>query len=124
MYCFVNQELQCFLIFINELLFKIGSSTVDLGLDESDYNFAIDGKSFATVSKYFPDIYEKMLINGSVYARMTPDQKAQLVESLISIGYCVSMCGDGANDCSALKAGNFILQLLTLSDPCYVAGCF
>jgi soluble P-type ATPase len=53
---------------------------------------------------------------------MSPDQKAQLVEHLISIGYCVSMCGDGANDCSALKAGNvktikrlFILTVFALA---------
>ena len=63
------------------------------------------GKTFGILRKSFPKVFEKILVNGTIYARMSPDQKAQLVEHLISIGYCVSMCGDGANDCGALKAG-------------------
>ena len=34
---------------------------------------------------------------------MSPDQKAQLIEEYQNIDYIVSMCGDGANDCGALK---------------------
>jgi cation-transporting ATPase 13A2 len=75
--------------------------------EEASYDFAITGKSFAVLRRYFPMTLEKILLNGSVYARMSPDQKAQLIECLSSIGYCVGMCGDGANDCSALKAGNY-----------------
>ena len=41
-----------------------------------------------------------------MFARFSPEQKAQLVESLQSVGYFVSMCGDGANDCGALKAAH------------------
>lgn len=41
-----------------------------------------------------------------MFARFSPEQKAQLIESLQSVGYFVSMCGDGANDCGALKAAN------------------
>lgn len=63
------------------------------------------GKTFAILRKSFPSVLEKILVNGTVYARMSPEQKAQLVEHLISIGYGVCMCGDGANDTIALKAG-------------------
>ena len=88
-------------------------STINLGLDDENYNFAMTGKSFGIVRHHFPQLFEKILVNGTIYARMSPDQKAQLVEHLISIGYCVSMCGDGANDCGALKAGlNLILITL------------
>lgn len=38
-----------------------------------------------------------------VYARMSPDQKQLLVNKLQEVGYTVAMCGDGANDCAALK---------------------
>ena len=71
--------------------------------EEVSYDFAITGKSFAVLRRYFPNTLEKILLNGSIYARMSPDQKAQLIESLAAIGYCVGMCGDGANDCAALK---------------------
>ena len=44
-------------------------------------------------------------------ARMSPDQKAQLIEQFIAIDYCVAMCGDGANDCGALKAADVGISL-------------
>lgn len=37
---------------------------------------------------------------------MSPDQKQTLVETLQSLGYYVGMCGDGANDCGALKTAH------------------
>ncbi len=45
-------------------------------------------------------------MGGVIYARMSPEQKAQLVEVLQSLGLCVGMCGDGANDCIALRAAH------------------
>jgi hypothetical protein len=47
-----------------------------------------------------------MIVRGVVFARMSPDQKQQLVEMLQKLGYFVGMCGDGANDCGALKAAH------------------
>ena len=52
-----------------------------------------------------------MLIKGQVFARMSPDEKHELVEKLQSMGYCVGFCGDGANDCGALKAADVGLSL-------------
>lgn len=43
----------------------------------------------------------------SVYARMAPEQKALLIDDLQKIDYIVAMCGDGANDCGALKVSSF-----------------
>jgi cation-transporting ATPase 13A3/4/5 len=42
---------------------------------------------------------------------MSPDQKHFLVENLQSLGYCVGFCGDGTNDCGALKAADVGLSL-------------
>ena len=42
---------------------------------------------------------------------MSPDQKAQLIEEYQNIDYIVSMCGDGANDCGALKAAHVGISL-------------
>lgn len=47
-----------------------------------------------------------MLRKGQVFARMSPEEKQTLVEKLRGIGWCVSFCGDGANDCGALKAAD------------------
>lgn len=52
-----------------------------------------------------------MLVRGNVFARMSPDEKHELVEKLQSIDYCVGFCGDGANDCGALKAADVGISL-------------
>lgn len=46
-----------------------------------------------------------MLAKASIFARMSPDDKSLLVESLQqTLNINCGMCGDGANDCGALKA--------------------
>ena len=53
-----------------------------------------------------------MLLKAQIYARMSPDDKARLVESLQRVCKTeVGMCGDGANDCGALKTADVGLSL-------------
>lgn len=52
-----------------------------------------------------------MLVTGKVFARMSPDEKHELVEKLQSIDYTTGFCGDGANDCGALKAADVGISL-------------
>ncbi|XP_069775025.1 polyamine-transporting ATPase 13A2 isoform X2 [Narcine bancroftii] len=80
-------------------------------LEQSYYHFALNGNSFAVIYDYFPDLLQKILLRGTVYARMAPSQKTQLVESLQKLEYIVGMCGDGANDCGALKAADAGISL-------------
>lgn len=42
---------------------------------------------------------------------MSPDLKHFLVENLQGVGYCVGFCGDGTNDCGALKSADVGLSL-------------
>lgn len=53
----------------------------------------------------------QMLARGNVFARMSPDEKHELVEKLQSLDYCCGFCGDGANDCGALKAADVGISL-------------
>lgn len=57
------------------------------------------------------ELLYRMLVKGVIYARMSPDEKQELVTELQNIGYCVGFCGDGANDCGALKAGDIGISL-------------
>ncbi|WEW56295.1 hypothetical protein PRK78_001738 [Emydomyces testavorans] len=52
-----------------------------------------------------------MLVHGQVFARMSPDEKHELVEKLQSLDYVCGFCGDGANDCGALKAADVGVSL-------------
>lgn len=47
---------------------------------------------------------DKIILNASVFARITPQQKLEIVQTLQSNGEFVAMSGDGANDAPALKA--------------------
>jgi len=53
-----------------------------------------------------------------VFARMSPENKVQVVETLERIGHVCAMVGDGANDAAAIRAatvgrhvGNILNQL-------------
>lgn len=78
---------------------------------DSNYHFALDGRSWAIIRKHFPLTLQKICVRGTVFARMSPDQKSQLIEVLQELGYFVGMCGDGANDCGALKAAHAGISL-------------
>ena len=59
------------------------------------------------IHKSFRDILKKCI----VFSRMTPQQKLLLIESLKNEKLKTLMCGDGANDCSALKAADIGVSL-------------
>ncbi|XP_026870310.2 LOW QUALITY PROTEIN: cation-transporting ATPase 13A2 [Electrophorus electricus] len=75
------------------------------------YHLAINGKSFAALCDHFPEYLPKVLMRGTIYARMSPDQKTELVRGLQKLNYRVGMCGDGANDCGALRAADVGVSL-------------
>ncbi|XP_032802753.2 polyamine-transporting ATPase 13A3 isoform X2 [Petromyzon marinus] len=79
-----------------------------------EYHFAMSGKSFAIIFDHFPDLLPKIVLRGTIFARMSPDQKTQLIEVLQGMDYCVGMCGDGANDCGALKRAHAGISLSEL----------
>ncbi|CAL4093252.1 unnamed protein product, partial [Meganyctiphanes norvegica] len=86
------------------------SLTIDAN-DSSRYRFAIEGKSWAVIHNSYPELLQRLIVRGSIFSRMSPDQKQQLIQELQGLGYFVGMCGDGANDCGALKAAHAGISL-------------
>ncbi|KAH9083670.1 P-type ATPase [Lactarius deliciosus] len=81
-------------------------------LDHQDYVLAVTGDVFRWMINNAPlETLQRMLTRCQIFARMSPDEKNEVVERLQSIGYTVLMCGDGANDCAALKAADVGLSL-------------
>lgn len=77
-----------------------------------NYSIAVSGDVFRWVVDHAPpEVLRKMLVTGKVFARMSPDEKHELVEKLQSIDYSCGFCGDGANDCGALKAADVGISL-------------
>jgi cation-transporting P-type ATPase 13A2 len=77
-----------------------------------NYNLAVTGDVFRWIIDFAPErVLRQMLTHGQVFARMSPDEKHELVEKLQSIDYSCGFCGDGANDCGALKAADVGISL-------------
>lgn len=67
----------------------------------------IDDDSKAIEGKYIEKMTDKELMNQvlnyQVYARITPNSKLRIVDSLQKLGYVVAMTGDGVNDAPAIQ---------------------
>ncbi|KAM5163821.1 putative cation-transporting ATPase 13A4 [Mantella aurantiaca] len=84
---------------------------LDGKMQYNDYHFSLSGKTYENLEKYFYDLLPKILMNGTVYARMSPGQKSTIIDEFRKLDYYVGMCGDGANDCAALKMANAGISL-------------
>ncbi|CAG8502981.1 984_t:CDS:10, partial [Cetraspora pellucida] len=77
-----------------------------------EYDLAVTGDVFRWIIDYGDEMtFTRMLVKGQIFARMSPDEKHELVEKLQEIDYCVGFCGDGANDCGALRAADVGVSL-------------
>ncbi|CAH0388711.1 unnamed protein product [Bemisia tabaci] len=93
------------------ITFEAASTGEKFKMVGSHVKFAIDGNNWAMVKTYFTHLLPLIVTKGVVFARMSPDQKTQLIELLQDLGYIVAMVGDGANDCGALKAAHVGVSL-------------
>lgn len=78
---------------------------------DSKIHLALTGDTWDVILKYYPELLSAVCVRGTVFARMAPHQKQQLVEQLQSIQYFVGMCGDGANDSGALRSAHAGISL-------------
>lgn len=77
-----------------------------------NYTVAVSGDVFRWIIDFANErVLREMLVVGQVFARMSPDEKHELIEKLQSIDYTAGFCGDGANDCGALKAADVGISL-------------
>ena len=87
---------------------------------------AVNGKANITLTGgSFEFLCEKKQIGKfldlvKIYSRMSPDNKQMLVDMLMDTGRIVGMCGDGGNDCGALRTAHVGLALSN-SDASIVA---
>lgn len=93
------------------------SSATTNGIDQlaafidDDVQLAMTGDTFGVVCSFYPELVELLISKTDVFARMSPDQKSGLVAELQKKGNKVMMCGDGANDCQALKTADAGISL-------------
>lgn len=93
----------------------LDTRTLKPEVNTNDYSLAVTGEVFRLLFREdsgISDAYkEEVLLKASIYARMSPDEKHELMEQLQKLDYVVGFCGDGANDCGALKAADVGISL-------------
>lgn len=71
---------------------KLITSSLDVierGVETMNYRFALTGQTWQLLREHYPDLISKICVRGAVFARMTSDQKQQLVLELMQLGYYV-----------------------------------
>ncbi|KAL2312417.1 Cation-transporting ATPase [Schizosaccharomyces pombe] len=77
-----------------------------------DFHIALTGDVFRWLVDYAPlNVFHHILLKAQIFARMSPSEKNELVSCFQNLNYCVGFCGDGANDCGALKAADVGISL-------------
>ena len=76
--------------------------------DTPDIELAITGKALRLLdhSKTGTGEIDGLLLNTRIFARVKPDQKVLVVKLHADRGLITGMCGDGGNDCGALRAAH------------------
>ena len=82
--------------------------------DNQDFHIAMTGETFEWILANQSHLVSYILIKGTIFARMSPDLKATLVEEYENLDFVCCFCGDGANDCSALKRASVGISLSEL----------
>ncbi|XP_038672510.1 probable cation-transporting ATPase 13A4 isoform X2 [Scyliorhinus canicula] len=80
-------------------------------VEKRNFHFVMTGKSYDILVQHFYHLLPKLLVSATVFARMSPNQKGSLIEEFQKLDYYVGMCGDGANDCGALKTAHAGISL-------------
>lgn len=75
----------------------------EIGIIDQSWQKVITGVQLAALTD---DAYKEDIENIRVYARVTPEQKLKIVDTLQQKGHFVSMTGDGVNDAPSLKKAN------------------
>lgn len=78
--------------------------------DLTNMDLVVSGVVLAVIDKD-RTVFENLLPHIRVFARVNPAQKIAVVEEWIHKDFIVAMCGDGGNDCGALRGAHVGLAL-------------
>jgi len=82
-----------------------GTIARELGIADKNTP-VVTGQMLAEAGAHDSPAYEKLVTSTTVFARVSPAQKLEIVDVLIRKGEFVAVTGDGVNDAPALKRAN------------------
>jgi cation-transporting ATPase E len=91
----------------------VASLVRQIGVEAASYGQIVSGAELEQMAdEGIADVARK----ATVFGRVTPQQKARLIDALRSSGRYVAMIGDGVNDVPALKRANVALAMRSGSE--------
>eukprot|EP00914_Ancora_sagittata_P008833 GHVO01017107.1.p1 GENE.GHVO01017107.1~~GHVO01017107.1.p1 ORF type:complete len:1305 (+),score=265.43 GHVO01017107.1:115-4029(+) len=81
-------------------------SIISEDVSDSESQISKTNGSTNTTRKRKRRMIDPILMRIRIFARMTPEGKINVVQRFIKSSYIVGMCGDGGNDCGALRAAH------------------
>jgi len=66
-----------------------GQYDVESGIGQDNFKLVLTGKTWAIIRDSFPELLPRICTRGAVFARMSSEQKQQLVQELQGLGYYV-----------------------------------
>jgi cation-transporting ATPase 13A3/4/5 len=70
-----------------------GQHDVETGIGKERFKLALTGNTWSIIRNSFPELVPRICTRGAVFARMSADQKQQLVQELQGLGYYVGQFG-------------------------------
>uniref|UniRef100_A0A8C1UVY5 ATPase 13A3 n=1 Tax=Cyprinus carpio TaxID=7962 RepID=A0A8C1UVY5_CYPCA len=96
-----------------EIIMEDGHSVDEMRIQEQ-YHFAMSGKSFAVIIEHFQDLLCASILQSTTHIFIRKSKKHNNLFFPLFCSYFVGMCGDGANDCGALKRAHAGISLSEL----------
>ena len=81
------------------------------GVPSDDMNMALTGKVWSYLLEHDPKSALDYAMRTKVFGRCKPDDKVSVVTTFVEMGDISLFCGDGGNDCGALKAAHVGIAL-------------
>jgi cation-transporting ATPase 13A3/4/5 len=81
------------------------------GVPSDEMNMALTGKVWSYLLEHDPKSALEYAKRSKVFGRCKPDEKVSVVTTFVEIGAISLFCGDGGNDCGALKAAHVGIAL-------------
>jgi len=81
------------------------------GVPSDEMNMALTGKVWSYLLEHDPKSALEYAKRSKVFGRCKPDEKVSVVTTFVEMGEISLFCGDGGNDCGALKAAHIGIAL-------------
>lgn len=99
-----------------------GAIAQELGIFKADEQTVVTGQQLSEAGGPDDTAFQELVLSTTVFARVSPTQKLEIVDVLIKNGEFVAVTGDGVNDTPALRRANIGVAMGSGTDAAKEVG--